>query len=365
VKPALGIREMLEDLEIRTLHPRAMKSRDSRGRDRDEAPCDIRPCFQRDRDRILHSKAFRRLKHKTQVFLAPAGDHYRTRLTHTLEVSQIARTLARALRLNESLTEAIALAHDLGHTPFGHAGEEVLGRMVPGGFNHYDQSLRVVDRLENDGRGLNLSYEVRDGIIKHSKGRKGSPVRKKRAERALTLEADLVRLSDIVAYVTHDIDDAQRAGLIAERDIPGDIAAVLGRTSSERIDRMVKDVIRTTLEADLEWVGMGAESLSALERLRDFMFERVYLNPVSKAEFKKAEKVLTEIYQAVSGAPDLYLSSSRFPGEPIERQIIDFIAGMTDRYAIALFESLCVPRPWAGLPSTGKEEPRLRGKSSA
>ena len=346
----LRIREMQEELELSTLHPRAMKSRDSRGRERDEPPCDVRPCFQRDRDRILHSKAFRRLTHKTQVFLAPAGDHYRTRLTHTLEVAQIARTLARALRLNESLTEAIALAHDLGHTPFGHAGEDTLGKLAPGGFNHYDQSLRVVDRLENDGRGLNLSYEVRDGIIKHSKGRQGSPVRRHKSERALTLEADLVRLSDIVAYVTHDIDDAQRAGLLKAGDIPKEISAAVGRTSSERIDRMVKDVIQTTIDADLEYVAMSPASLEALERLRDFLFERVYLNPVSKGEFTKAEKVLTEIYQAVSKNLDAYLSRERFPGEPTERQILDFIAGMTDRYAIALFESLCVPRPWAGLP---------------
>jgi len=341
---------MQEDLELQTLHARAMKSRDSRGRERDEPPCDIRTCFQRDRDRVLHSKAFRRLKHKTQVFLAPAGDHYRTRLTHTLEVAQIARTLARSLRLNEGLTEAIALAHDLGHTPFGHAGEEVLARLVPGGFNHYDQSLRVVDRLENDGRGLNLTYEVRDGIIKHSKGKTGAIVRRQPGERALTLEADLVRLSDIAAYVTHDIDDAQRAGILSADELPRDCVAALGRTSSERIDRMVKDVIRTTLDAGVESVAMSPEGLQALEKLRGFLFERVYFNPISKHEFTKAEKILTDLYEAVSRNPEAYLKSGRFPGEPVERQIIDFIAGMTDRYAISLFESLFLPRPWAGLP---------------
>ncbi len=346
--PALRIRDMLEDLEVRNLHPRAMKSRDSRGREREEAPCDIRTAFQRDRDRVLHSKAFRRLKHKTQVFLAPTGDHYRTRLTHTLEVAQIARTLARSLRLNEDLTEAVALAHDLGHTPFGHAGEQVLDRLVEEGFNHYDQSLRVVDRLENDGRGLNLSYEVRDGIIKHSKGKSGAIVRCAPAERALTLEADLVRLSDIVAYVTHDIDDAQRAGILAARDLPRDLLGLLGETSSRRIDTMVKDVIRTTLACDLDHVAMSPEILAALERLREFLFERVYFNPLSKAEFTKAEKILGDLYQAAAREPAAFLSPHRFPGEPIERQIIDFIAGMTDRYAISLYERLFIPRPWAG-----------------
>jgi dGTPase len=346
-RPA-GIREMLEELETRNLHPRAMKSRDSRGRERDEPPCDIRPCFQRDRDRVIHSKAFRRLKHKTQVFLAPTGDHYRTRLTHTLEVAQIARTLARALRLNEDLTEAIALAHDLGHTPFGHAGEEVLTRLVPGGFNHYDQSLRVVDLLENDGRGLNLCYEVRDGIIKHSKGRSGALVRRDPAERALTLEADLVRLSDIVAYVTHDLDDARRAGILEAGDVPRDLVRVLGETSSMRIDTMVKDVIYTSVENGLEHIAMSPERLEALERLRDFLFERVYLNPLSKAEFTKAAKILTDLYDAVRKSPETYLKAERFPDDTLERQIIDFIAGMTDRYAISLYETLFIPRPWAG-----------------
>jgi dGTPase len=339
---------MLEEQERRFLHARAMKSADSRGREREEAPCEVRTSFQRDRDRVLHCKAFRRLKHKTQVFLSPTGDHYRTRLTHTLEVAQIARTLARALRLNEDLTEAIALAHDLGHTPFGHAGEEVLTRLVPGGFNHYDQSLRIVDRLENEGRGLNLTYEVRDGIIKHSKGQSGSIVRGG-PDRALTLEADVVRLSDIVAYVTHDIDDAQRAGLLAPADLPREIVAVLGETSSQRIDRMVKDAIRCSASVDLARIELSPEVLRTLEGLRAFLFSHVYLNPACKHEFLKAEKILGDLYAEVSRHPESYLKPELFPGEALDRQIIDFLAGMTDRYAIALFESLYVPRPWAGL----------------
>jgi dGTPase len=339
---------MLEEQERRFLHERAMKSAESRGREREEPPCEVRTCFQRDRDRILHSKAFRRLKHKTQVFLSPTGDHYRTRLTHTLEVAQIARTLARALRLNEDLTEAIALAHDLGHTPFGHAGEEVLTRLVPGGFNHFDQSLRVVDRLENEGRGLNLTYEVRDGIIKHSKGKSGAIVRDG-AERALTLEADVVRLSDIVAYVTHDIDDAQRAGLLEPGDLPRDVVRVLGDTPSQRIDRMVKDAIRSSAAGGLERIALSPEVTRAMEDLRAFLFDHVYLNPACKREFLKAEKILGDLYAEVSHRPEAFLKPEQFPGEPLERQIIDFLAGMTDRYAIALFEQLYVPRPWAGL----------------
>jgi dGTPase len=340
---------MLEALEEETLHPRAMKSRASRGRPHPEPPCDIRPCFQRDRDRILHSKSFRRLKHKTQVFLAPTGDHYRTRLTHTLEVAQIARTLARALRLNESLVEAITLAHDLGHTPFGHAGEGVLDRLMEGGFNHYEQSLRVVDHLENDGRGLNLSHEVRDGIIKHSKGKSGAIVRRARAERAMTLEADLVRLSDIIAYVTHDIDDAQRAGILNDTDLPRDIAKLLGATSSERIDRMVKNVIQSSLETDLETITLSADFHDALVRLREFLFERVYLNAASKGEFTKAEKILTDLYEAIKENSEKFLKSEIRGSDPLERRIIDFIAGMTDRYAISLYELLFIPHPWVGL----------------
>ena len=344
-----SIREMLEALEEETLHPRAMKSRASRGRPQPEPPCDIRPCFQRDRDRVLHSKAFRRLKHKTQVFLAPTGDHYRTRLTHTLEVAQIARTLARALRLNESLAEAITLAHDLGHTPFGHAGEEVLDHLVPGRFIHYEQSLRVVDHLENDGHGLNLSHEVRDGIIRHSKGKSGAIVRRTAKERAMTLEADLVRISDIIAYVTHDIDDAQRAGILSESDLPRDLTRILGNSASERINRMVKNVVQSSLKTDLEYVTLSDDVHEALGNLRAFLFERVYLNSASKAEFKKAEKILTDLYGAIKENPEKFLKSDPSNTDTLERRIIDFVAGMTDRYAISLYESLFIPRPWVDL----------------
>src|SRR5512134_3045714 len=246
-----SIREQLEQREREILAPQAAKSADSRGRLRQEAEDPIRPAFQRDRDRIIHCKAFRRLKHKTQVFFAPTGDHYRTRLTHTLEVSQIARTIAKVLRLQEELTEAIALGHDLGHTPFGHAGERVLDALAPGGFNHYEQSLRIVDRLENDGRGLNLTWEVRDGIARHSKGKHGLPVGADPEHRSATLEGQIARVADIIAYVNHDIDDAMRAGLIGEDDLPAGPVAVVGRTSSTRIGRMVTDVVVQTLEGGL------------------------------------------------------------------------------------------------------------------
>src|SRR6187402_2464647 len=242
-----SIREQLEAREHQFLAPQAAKSATSRGRLRDEPEDPIRPVFQRDRDRIIHCKAFRRLKHKTQVFFSPTGDHYRTRLTHTLEVSQIARSIAKVLRLNEELTEAIALGHDLGHTPFGHAGERVLSSLVPGGFNHYEQSLRIVDVLENDGHGLNLTWEVRDGIARHSKGKSGMPVGADPDHRANTIEGQIARVADIIAYVNHDIDDAVRAGLLREEDLPSDRTEALGRTSSERIGRMVTDVVHQTL----------------------------------------------------------------------------------------------------------------------
>src|SRR6186997_2701943 len=237
------LRQELEQREIEILAPQAAKSAQSRGRLRSEAEDDVRPAFQRDRDRIVHSKAFRRLKHKTQVFFAPAGDHYRTRLTHTLEVSQIARTIAKVLRLHEELTEAIALGHDLGHTPFGHAGERVIDTLMPGGFNHYEQSLRIVDLLENDGRGLNLSWEVRDGIAKHSKGKSGAPVGMAAHLRSSTVEGQIMRVADLIAYVNHDIDDATRAGLLRAEDLPRDLVTTLGTTSSARIGTLVKDVV--------------------------------------------------------------------------------------------------------------------------
>src|SRR2546426_4308344 len=274
------IREQLEARELDVLAPQAAKSAQSRGRLRPEAEDDVRPAFQRDRDRIIHCKAFRRLKHKTQVFFAPTGDHYRTRLTHTLEVSQIARTIAKVLRLHEELTEAIALGHDLGHTPFGHAGERVIDGLMPGGFNHYDQSLRIVDVLENDGRGLNLTWEVRDGIAKHSKGKSGAPVGMADALRASTIEGQIMRVADLIAYVNHDIDDATRAGLLAPTDLPTDFVDVLGPSSSARIATLVKDVVTETLAADLTEIRMSDGVLSAVLGLRSFLFEAVYENAI-------------------------------------------------------------------------------------
>jgi len=340
----MNIREMLEKIEFDTLVPRAAKSAETRGRDRDEPEDDLRPSYQRDRDRIVHSKAFRRLKHKTQVFLAPEGDHYRTRLTHVLEVTQIARTIAKSLRLNEVLTEAIGLGHDLGHSAFGHAGEAALNKLVKGGFDHYRQSVRVVEVLENDGRGLNLTIEVRDGILKHSKGEKGELLRRRPKSRALTLEGDIVRISDIIAYVNHDIDDGIRAGLLGEDDIPKDIRTALGRTGSERIDRMVRDVIASTLACDYDAIMMSPEVLQALEELRTFMFQNMYLTPTVRGEFEKAQRILTMLFEYVTAHPEEFFGEKN--EEPIERLAIDFIAGMTDRYAINLYEKLFVPRAW-------------------
>jgi dGTPase len=281
-----SIREALEQREREMLAPQAAKSAESRGRLTSEPEDDVRPAFQHDRDRIIHSKAFRRLKHKTQVFFAPEGDHYRTRLTHTLEVSQIARTIAKVLRLHEELTESIALGHDLGHTPFGHAGERVLDSLVPGGFRHYEQSLRIVDVLENDGKGLNLTWEVRDGIGRHSKGKEGSPVGLDPAKRSATLEGQIMRVADLIAYVNHDIDDAVRAGVMHESDLPADAVDGLGRTSSARIARMVKDVVTETQNGGLTEIRMSETVLSATLRMRAFLFEAVYENEVATAEFK-------------------------------------------------------------------------------
>ena len=340
----MHIREMLEKIEYDTLAPRAAKSAETRGRDHREPEDDLRPSYQRDRDRIIHCKAFRRLKHKTQVFLAPEGDHYRTRLTHVLEVTQIGRTIAKSLRLNEVLTEAIGLGHDLGHSAFGHAGESALNKLVKGGFDHYRQSVRMVEVLENDGKGLNLTIEVRDGILKHSKGEKGELLRKRPRSRALTLEGDIVRISDIIAYVNHDIDDGIRAGLLTENDIPKDIRTTLGRTGSARIDRMVRDVIASTLACDYEAISMSPEVLQALEELRTFMFQNMYLLPTVRSEFEKAQKTLTALFQYVTAHPQEFFDGQS--SEPIERLAIDFIAGMTDRYAINLYEKLFVPRAW-------------------
>ena len=336
----MNIREMLERIEYDTLVPQAAKSAETRGRDRAEEEDDIRPSYQRDRDRIIHCKAFRRLKHKTQVFLAPEGDHYRTRLTHVLEVTQIARTIAKSLRLNEVLTEAIGLGHDLGHSAFGHAGEAALNKLVRGGFDHYRQSVRVVEKLEN----LNLTIEVRDGILKHSKGEKGELLRKRPRARALTLEGDIVRISDIIAYVNHDIDDGVRAGIIREDDIPADIRETLGATKSERIDRMVRDVIDATLACDYEAIMMTAGPLEALEALRKYMFENMYLIREVRGEFEKAQKILTALFEYVVAHPEEFLDTTG--EEPVERLAIDFIAGMTDRYALNLYSKLFLPRPW-------------------
>ena len=335
---------MLENIERDTLVARAARSAETRGRDREEAEDDIRPSYQRDRDRIIHCKAFRRLKHKTQVFLAPEGDHYRTRLTHVLEVTQIARTIAKSLRLNEVLTEAIGLGHDLGHSAFGHAGEAALNKLVKGGFDHYRQSVRVVEVLENDGRGLNLTIEVRDGILKHSKGEKGELLRRRPKSRALTLEGDIVRISDIIAYVNHDIDDGIRAGVLSEDDIPNDIRKALGNKGGDRIDRMVRDVIDSTLACDYAQISMSAEVLGALEELRTYMFQNMYLTPTVRGEFVKAQRTLTALFEHVIAHPEEFLDTSR--DEPVERLAIDFIAGMTDRYAINLYERLFVPRGW-------------------
>jgi dGTPase len=337
-----SIREILEGQEELVLHPRATRSRNSRGRGREEPECDIRPAFQHDRDRILHSKAFRRLKHKTQVFLAPAGDHYRTRLTHTLEVSQIGRTMARALCLNESLVEAVALAHDLGHTPFGHAGEAVLNRLNPNGFHHSAQSLRVVDLLERGGLGLNLTWEVREGITFHTKG-KGDIL-----DPQGFLEAQVVRLADLIAYLNHDVDDALRAGVIRRDEIPPRICGVLGQTHGQRIDAMVRDAIRETLRRELKQVALGDEVHGAAVSLRQFLYERVYENPRVHDDFAKATKVLEELYTRFLQEPEWFLESlaQKIPGESLEALATDFVAGMTDRYALALYESVFIPQPW-------------------
>jgi dGTPase len=343
----MKIREDLEARERQFLAPQAAKSADTRGRLHPEREDPIRPAFQRDRDRIIHCKAFRRLKHKTQVFFAPTGDHYRTRLTHTLEVSQIARSIAKVLRLNEELTEAIALGHDLGHTPFGHAGERVLQSLVPGGFEHYEQSLRIVDKLENDGQGLNLTWEVRDGIARHSKGKHGVPVGADPAHRASTIEGQIARVADIIAYVNHDIDDAIRAGLLKPADLPRDRTKLLGSSSSERIGTMVSDVVIQTLDAGLSEVRMSDEILEATVGLRSFLFDAVYENDIATAEFKKAAGILGGLWEKVRESPDEFLDRRTIEQEGLDAAARDFVAGMTDRYAVSLFEQLFIPKPWA------------------
>src|SRR5918911_18234 len=339
-----SLRQQLEQRERDILAPQAAKSADSRGRLKAEPEDDVRPAFQRDRDRVIHSKAFRRLKHKTQVFFAPEGDHYRTRLTHTLEVSQIARSIAKVLRLNEELTEAIALGHDLGHTPFGHAGERVLQQLVPGGFEHYEQSLRIVDVLEHDGQGLNLTWEVRDGIARHSKGKHGVPVGADPAHRASTIEGQIARVADIIAYVNHDIDDAVRAGLLRADDIPRERTELLGATSSERIGRMVTDVVMCTLEGGLSEVRMSDDVLNATVGLRSFLFDAVYENEVATAEFKKAAGILGGLWEKVRERPREFLDPFVLQRDGVDAAARDFLAGMTDRYAVTLYEQLFIPK---------------------
>lgn len=342
------IREALEAREEETLAPQAARSAASRGRLRPEPEDDVRPAFQHDRDRIIHSKAFRRLKHKTQVFFAPAGDHYRTRLTHTLEVSQIARTIAKVLRLHEELTEAIALGHDLGHTPFGHAGERVLDALIPGGFNHYEQSLRIVDVLENDGQGLNLSWEVRDGIAHHSKGKQGSPVGVDPSMRAATLEGQIMRVADLIAYVNHDIDDAVRAGILRADALPAAPVGVLGPTSSARIGRMVKDVVVETQNAGLDEIRMSGAVLDATLAMRSFLFDAVYENETATTEFSKAAGILGGLWEKVRERPREFLDTRIIEKDGLDVAARDFLAGMTDRFAVRLYERLFIPKPWIG-----------------
>lgn len=334
----MTIRETMEQRELEFLSPYATFSVKSAGRDRVEEECDIRTVFQRDRDRILHSKSFRRMKHKTQVFLSPEGDHYRTRLTHTLEVAQTARTIAKALQLNEDLVEAIALGHDLGHTPFGHAGERALNEICPEGFSHNKQSLRVVEILEKKGHGLNLTKEVRDGILNHQT-----------ACMPHTLEGKIVRLSDKIAYINHDIDDAIRAGLLQESLLPKEHTDVLGKGTRERLNTMIHDiVIHSENKNDII---MSEEIYKAMQGLRSFMFENVYCNPVAKDEERKAKNMLKAMYEYYENnfeeLPEELIGLVQ-QGEKRERVICDYIAGMTDSYAIAKFTQLYIPKAWKG-----------------
>lgn len=333
----MTIRETVETWEREHLSPYASLSENSKGRDQQELPCDIRPVYQRDRDRILHSKAFRRLKHKTQVFLAPEGDHYRTRLTHTLEVSQIARTIARALRMNEDLTEAIALGHDLGHTPFGHAGEDILNQICPEGFTHYEQSVRIVEILEREGRGLNLTWEVRDGIRNHRTA--GSPS---------TLEGKIVRLSDKIAYINHDIDDAIRAELFVEEDLPQEYTKVLGNSVAKRLSTLIHDMISSS--QDQTDICMSPEIEEAMKGLRQWMFVHVYKGSAAKKEEAKAQQLIVYLYEYymahIDQLPTEYLKRMAARGESKGRTVCDYIAGMSDQYAIDRFEELFVPKSW-------------------
>lgn len=333
----MTIREQLELREKEYLSPYASFSIETRGRAREEEQCDLRPVFQRDRDRILHCKAFRRLKQKTQVFLLPKGDHYRTRLTHTLEVSQNARTIAKALRLNEDLVEAISLGHDLGHTPFGHAGERALNNLCPFGFEHNKQSVRIVESLEKNGQGLNLTKEVLDGILNHQTA--GAP---------LTLEGQIVRLSDKIAYINHDIDDAIRGGILSDGDLPPKYRKILGNSTRERLNTMIHDVIMNSM--DQPQIKMSEEVGAAMSGLRKFMFDNVYKNPVAKREEDKAIQMIGNLYEYymdhVELLPEEFLSMMRVRGDEKEQVICDYIAGMTDNYAVKTFQKYFIPEFW-------------------
>ncbi|MFQ9934137.1 MAG: deoxyguanosinetriphosphate triphosphohydrolase [Lachnospiraceae bacterium] len=333
----MNIREQTEKNEYIILSPYASHSRETKGRDKPEKQCDMRTDYQRDRDRILHSKSFRRLKHKTQVFLAPEGDHYRTRLTHTLEVSQIARSISKALRLNEDLTEAIALGHDLGHTPFGHAGERALNEVCKFGFTHYEQSVRIVEKLEKDGKGLNLTKEVRDGILNHRT--KGMPS---------TLEGKVVRLSDKIAYINHDIDDAIRAGILKEDYIPKKYRDILGNSTKERLNTLIHDIVNNSMEKND--IIMSENIGTAMQELRSFMFKSVYINPAAKGQEYKAENMLKELYKYYLEHTDKlseeYLYFINELGEPPERVVCDYIAGMSDQYSVMKFEEIFIPVFW-------------------
>ena len=328
-------RDFFLELEKQTLSPYAFLTSQTRGRDYPYTPCEVRTEFQRDRDRIIHSQSFRRLMNKTQVFLAPVGDHYRTRLTHTLEVTQIARIIARGLRLNEDLTEAAALGHDLGHTPFGHAGEMEMQRLFSKDFTHYRQSLRVVEKLENNGKGLNLTWEVRDGIVNHT----GSHL-------ASTLEGVIVKYADRIAYINHDIDDACRAGILKPTDIPEDLRKILGETHGQRINNMVNSVIKAS--TDRPEIKMEPEIGEATDRLRAFLFESVYTNPIAKSEEGKARGVIAALYEYYCEHPDQLPEFYRTIAEEegVGRSVCDFISCMTDRFAIETYKELFIPKFW-------------------
>lgn len=341
------IRSILEERELLWLAPQACPSRGGASRRRAEAPCPLRTAFQIDRDRILQSKAFRRLKYKTQVFLSPEGDHYRTRLTHTLEVAQISRTVSRALGLNEDLTEAIALGHDLGHTPFGHAGERVLNRLLPGGFRHVQQSLRVVDLLEQNGQGLNLTDAVRDGIAHHSKGN-GPLLSVDPKFLPRTLEGRVVRLADIIAYVNHDLDDAIRAGLVKEKEIPDTVRRVFADSGTDRLRFWLADLIHSSRRGDELEILLSEEADRAVVQLREWLYVRVYRAPEVNEEFGKAERILEELFRYFVKCPDAVVDYGGVVSEndPVEVFVTDFLAGMTDRYALNLFRKLFLPEPW-------------------